>query len=106
MGRRHSIAQVPELSGLSVRAAEDAVLDCGLLPRHVSPGSRQTCVDRWEGAVVCGQDPRPHTRTFTGAPVCFWCAPTGDDLPGDGGGGGSPRPRGPRPLSPTGHKPR
>jgi hypothetical protein len=105
MGRHRAMAEVPELGGLSVRAAEDAVLDSGLLPHHVTPGSRLTCSDRRDCAVVCGQEPRPHTRTVTGARVCFWCGPTEDDPPNGGGGGGSRRPRGPRPLLPTGHKP-
>ena len=35
---RRSIGEVPALGGLAVRAAEDAVLDAGLLPLRVSPG--------------------------------------------------------------------
>ena len=94
---------MPELGGLSVRAAENAVLDAGLLPHRVSSDSGLACTDRQDAAVVRGQDPRPHARMDTGGRVCFWCAPLGDDPPG--GGGGSRLPRGPRPLSPTGSKP-
>ena len=104
MGRRRPLAEVPDLSGLTVTAAEDAVLDAGLLPQRVSQGSDLPCGGRQDGTVVCGQSPRPHARTVAGGRVCFWCAPTGDDPPG-GGRGGSRLPRGPRPLSPTGCKP-
>jgi beta-lactam-binding protein with PASTA domain len=101
---RRPVAEVPDLGGLTVTAAENAVLDAGLLPQRVSQGSDLPCADRQDGTVVCGQNPRPHARMVAGARVCFWCAPTGDDPPG-GGGGGSRLPRGPRPLSPTGSKP-
>jgi hypothetical protein len=104
MSRRRPVAEVPDLSGLSVTAAEDAVLDAGLLPQRISQGSDLPCAGRRDGAVVCGQDPRPHARAAAGGRVCFWCGPAGDDPP-DGGGGGSRLPRGPRPLSPTGSKP-
>lgn len=100
---RRATAEVPELGGLTVRAAENAVLDAGLLPHQVSPGSEATCSEREDRGVVRGQHPHPHTRIACGAPVSFWCTSTGDDPPG-GGGGGSRLPRGPRPLSPTGAK--
>jgi hypothetical protein len=96
--------EVPDLGGLSVTAAENAVLDAGLLPKRVSPGRDDACTDRRDGAVVCGQDPRPHERMAAGGRVRFWCAPPEDDDRPDGGGG-SWLPRGPRPLSPTGSKP-
>ncbi|WP_442873923.1 PASTA domain-containing protein [Actinomycetospora sp. NBC_00405] len=104
MGRRRPGAEVPDLSGLTVTAAEDAVLDAGLLPRRVAQGSDVPCARCQDGTVVCGQRPRPHARMAAGNRVCFWCAPTGDDPPDDGRGG-SRVPRGPRPLSPTGSKP-
>jgi PASTA domain len=104
MGRRRRVAEVPDLNGLSVPDAENAVLDAGLLPRRVSQGSDLPCAGRQDGALVCRQDPRPHARMVAGGQVCFWCAPPGDDPPG-GGRGGSRLPRGPRPLSPTGSKP-
>ena len=105
MSRRRSVAEVPELGGLSVSAAENALLDAGLLPLCVSSGSGVAGASRQDGAVVRGQDPRPHARMVMGSRVCFWCATDGDDPPGRGGGGGSRLPRGPRPLTPTGSKP-
>ncbi|WP_414637712.1 PASTA domain-containing protein [Actinomycetospora sp.] len=101
---RRAVAEVPDLSGLTVAAAENAVLDAGLLPQRVSQGSYLPCAGRQDGTVVCGQNPRPYARMVAGRRVCFWCMPTGDDPPG-GGGGGSRLPRGPRPLSPAGSKP-
>lgn len=101
---RRPVAEVPDLSGLMVTAAEDAVLDAGLLPQRVLQGSDLPCAGRQDGTVVCGQNPRPHARMVVGGRVCFWCGPTGDDPPG-GGPGGSRLPRGPRPLSSTGSKP-
>ena len=62
MGRRRRVAEVPDLNGLSVPDAENAVLDAGLLPRRVSQGSDLSCAGRQDGALVCGQDPRPHAR--------------------------------------------
>jgi hypothetical protein len=103
MSRLRSITEVPALHGLSVRAAEDALLDAGLLPHRVLPASGVACTEREDIVVVRGQDPRPQARVVTGSRVCFWCAPSGDDPPG--GGGGTRLPRGPRPLSPTGSKP-
>lgn len=103
MRRRGSIAEVPELDGLSVRAAENTLLDAGLLPHRVTSGSGLACAGRHDAAVVRGQDPRPHTRMVTGGQVCFWCTSAGDDPPS--GGGGSWQPRGPRPLLPSGSKP-
>lgn len=103
MSRRRPVGEVPDLSGLPVTAAENAVLDAGLLPQRVSPGQDLACAGRRDGAVVCGQNPRPHARVAAGGRVCFWCAPTDDDPPD--GGGGSWLPRGPRPLLPTGSKP-
>jgi hypothetical protein len=104
MRRRGSIAEVPELDGLSVRAAENTLLDAGLLPHRVTSGSGLACAGRHDAAVVRGQDPRPHTHMVTGGQVCFWCTSAGDDPP-SGGGGGSWQPRGPRPLLPSGSKP-
>jgi hypothetical protein len=104
MSRSRSVGEVPDLGGLSVTAAEDAVLDAGLLPLRVSPGRDLACTGRRDGAVVCGQSPRPHTHLAAGGRVCFWCTPPDDDDPPDGGGG-SRLPRGPRPLSPSGSKP-
>lgn len=104
MNRRSSIARVPELNGLSVRAAEDALLDAGLLPLQITQGSGACGTERDGAALVRGQAPRPQARMVTGGRVRFWCKPSGDDPPG-GGGGGSLLPRGPRPLSPAGCKP-
>jgi beta-lactam-binding protein with PASTA domain len=104
MSRSRPVREVPDLGGLSVTAAENAVLDAGLLPKRVLPGQDHACTERRDGAIVCGQEPRPHTRIAAGGSVCFWCAPPEEDDPPDGGGG-SWLPRGPRPLSPTGSKP-
>lgn len=101
---RRPTAEVPELGGLTVRAAEDAVLDAGLLPHQVSPGAETTCSERAARAVVRGQRPGPHTRVSGGTQVCFWCTTPGDDPPDGGGGGGALLPQGPRPLSPSGAK--
>lgn len=101
MSRRPDV-EVPELAGLTVRAAEDVVLDAGLLPHQVSPDSGPGRPEREDAAVVRGQHPHPHARIAGGAEVRFWCTVTGDDPPG---GGGSRLPRGPRPLSPSGAKP-
>lgn len=103
MSRRRSIVQVPQLHGLTVRAAENALLDAGLLPLQVSPGPGGERTDRDGALVVRGQDPRPGARAVPGGRVRFWCAPSGDDPPR--GGGGTRLPRGPRPLSPAGYKP-
>jgi beta-lactam-binding protein with PASTA domain len=100
MSRRHSFVRVPELHGLTVRAAEDALLDAGLLPLLIKqePGA-----DRDGAMVVRRQDPHPGARVVPGGRVRFWCASPGDDPPR--GGGGTRLPRGPRPLSPAGSKP-
>jgi hypothetical protein len=50
MSRRRPVGKVPDLSGLSVTAAENAVLDAGLLPQRVSPGQHRACAGRREGA--------------------------------------------------------
>jgi hypothetical protein len=62
MNRLRSITEVPALYGLPVRAAEDALLDAGLLPHRVLPASGVACTDREDVAVVRGQDPRPQAR--------------------------------------------
>jgi hypothetical protein len=46
MSPRRSIAEVPELHGLWVGAAEDALLDAGLLPQRVWPRSVVACSER------------------------------------------------------------
>jgi beta-lactam-binding protein with PASTA domain len=103
MNRRRSIVRVPQLHGLTVRAAEDALLDAGLLPLQVGQGPGAERTDRDGATVVRGQDPRPGVRMVPGGRVRFWCASPGDDPPR--GGGGTHLPRGPRPLSPAGRKP-
>lgn len=103
MKRRRSIVLVPELYGLTVRAAEDALLDAGLLPLHLRQGPGAERPGRDGAMVVRGQDPHPGARMVPGCRVRFWCATSGDDPPR--GGGGTRLPRGPQPLSPAGCKP-
>jgi len=93
--------------GLPARGAHDEVLDAGLLP---------VAADRDHDGVadlaVVRQHPRPGTRRVTGSHVELWYGRSqggphnGPDSNGGGGGGrGGVRPRGPRPLLPTGTKP-
>jgi beta-lactam-binding protein with PASTA domain len=99
-------ARVPDLVGLEVRVAQDLALDAGVLA--VEHGPRPSPA---RSGVVTGQAPGPGRRVRVGSTVWIWVGPDRsepDDAPGngDGGGGGRPwLPHGPRPRSPTGHKP-
>jgi hypothetical protein len=94
-------ARVPDLIGLEVRVAQDLALDAGVLAVEARPAVVRS-------GVVTGQNPGPGRRVRVGSSVWIRVGPRAepDDGPGNGGGGGRPRlPQGPRPWSPTGHKP-
>ena len=92
---------MPDLIGLEVRVAQDLALDAGVLAVEARPAVARS-------GVVTGQNPGPGRRVRVGSSVWIRVGPRAapDDGPGNGGGGGRPRlPQGPRPWSPTGHKP-
>src|SRR4051794_36840165 len=94
-------ARVPDLIGLEVRVAQDLALDAGVLAVEARPAVARS-------GVVTRQNPGPGRRVRVGSSVWIRVGPRAepDDGPGNGGGGGRPRlPQGPRPWSPTGHKP-
>jgi beta-lactam-binding protein with PASTA domain len=95
-------ARVPDLVGLSVRVAQDLALDAGVLAVEHGPAPARS-------GVVIGQTPGPGRRVRVGTTVWIRVGldrAEPDDGPGDGGGRGRPwLPHGPRPQSPTGHKP-
>jgi hypothetical protein len=99
-------ARVPDLVGLQVRVAQDLALDAGVLAVEHDPRPAPA-----HSGVVTGQTPDPGRRVRVGSTVWIWIGPDRakpDDTPGNEGGGGGGRPwlpQGPRPRSPTGHKP-
>ncbi len=98
-------ARVPDVVGLPVGRAQDAVLDAGLLPVAADQQS-----GRRPDLIVTGQQPRRGAQLGVGGRVQFWSAPPppgpdSDDGPDQGGGGGLAR-LGPRPTAPSGTKKR
>lgn len=99
MSGRPDRVRVPALVGLTVPDAQDAALDAGLLAVLAAPRAAGT-------ATVIEQHPPAGRRVGRGQVVRIWARRDDDPEDPGGGGGRRPAPVGPRPLCPSGTKPR